>query len=183
MNRHDNTVPPFDAAASEREWQAQEQAMRRELPHLDAMPDAMPDDAAGDAALVRRYQLLARALRQPLEHQLPVDFAAQVAAHSASHHATHHASQAVAPASAPSSARRPGTRLESGLMIALAGVFAVAAGVVSVLYGSSWLPAMRSVMPPRDPAAMQWLLAFAGCLALAWLLGRWPPHGRPRPQT
>ena len=58
-------VPPFDDA-HEREWQAQEHALQAERLGLDP---------AGDNARVRRYRLLARALRQPLPETLPGDFA------------------------------------------------------------------------------------------------------------
>jgi anti-sigma factor RsiW len=67
----DDYIPPFDDAAHEREWLAQERAMRRERLQLDA---------TGDDARSRRYRLLARALRQPLPDSLPADFAQRVAA-------------------------------------------------------------------------------------------------------
>ena len=64
-------LPPFDDAAREREWQAQEHALRAERLGLDP--------AAGDAR-VRRYRLLARALREPMPDALPADFAQRMAA-------------------------------------------------------------------------------------------------------
>jgi hypothetical protein len=64
-------IPPFDDAAREREWLAQENAMRRERLHLDPH---------GDDARTKRYRMLARVLRQPLDENLPPDFARQLAA-------------------------------------------------------------------------------------------------------
>jgi hypothetical protein len=105
MNQHIDDIPPFGDASHEREWLAQESAMRRERLHLDP---------AGDDARGRRYRLLARALREPPQDSLPADFAARVAARAAA-----------APASA--------LRFEFVLMTALATVLAIAAGVVTAI--------------------------------------------------
>jgi anti-sigma factor RsiW len=150
MNQHIDDIPRFDDANDEREWLAQERAMRRERLHLDA---------AGDDARSRRYRLLARALREPLPDALPPDFAARVAARVAS-----------APASS--------TRLEFVLTTALAIALAIAAAAVTAMYGSEWLPSFSAILPaPRAPAS-GWLLAVGGCLGASWLLGEWQRHGR-----
>jgi hypothetical protein len=150
MTQHIDDIPPFDDANDEREWLAQERAMRRERLHLDA---------AGDDARSRRYRLLARALREPLPDALPPDFAARVAARAGN-----------APASS--------TRLEFVLMTALAIALAIAAVTVTVVYGGEWLPSFSAILPaPRAPAS-GWLLAVGGCLGASWLLGQWQRHGR-----
>lgn len=155
MNQHidprpnNDILPPFDDASREREWLAQESAMRRERLHLDS---------AGDDARERRYRLIARALREPPHEGLPADFAQRMAAR-----------VAIAPAAA--------TRFEFVLTIALAVALLTAAGVVTAIYGSAWLPSFSALLPaPRAPAN-GWLLAFAGCLGASWLLARWKPLG------
>lgn len=151
------TLPPFDDDAREREWQAQERALRAERHGLDP---------AGDDARQRRYRLLARALRQPPAEALPADFAARLAA------------QVDEAAAAPAAA---GGRFESMLLAALIGAFAVAAIVVLVGYGPAWLPAFRTLLPVGDPQALRWPLALAGCLGLSWLLGQGQRHLPRRP--
>jgi hypothetical protein len=149
MNQHiDDNIPPFDDPTSEREWLAQERAMRRERLHLDS---------AGDDARGRRYRLLARALREPLRDSLPADFATRVTRVAAR--------VAAAPAST--------ARFEFVLMTALAIVLAIAAGAVTAIYGSEWLPSFRAILPAPQAPASRWLLALAGCLGVSWLLGQW----------
>jgi len=146
MNQHiDDDIPPFDDAAHEREWLAQESAMRRERLHLDP---------AGDDARSRRYRLLARTLREPMPDGLPADFAQQLAAR-----------VTVAP--------RPAPRIEVVLMVALVVALVFAAAGVTVIYGSAWLPSFSSILPAPQAPASRWLLAFAGCLGVSWLLGQW----------
>src|SRR6185503_17201786 len=67
-------LPPFDDPAREREWLAQERALDAERRGLAP---------AGDNARVRRYRLLARALREPMPVALPADFARRMAAQAA----------------------------------------------------------------------------------------------------
>ena len=149
MNQHiDDDTPPFDDAASEREWLAQERAMRRERLHLDP---------AGDDARSRRYRLLARALREPMPDGLPADFAQQLAAR-----------VAVSPKAAP--------RIEVVLMIALVVALMIAAAGVTIIYGSAWLPSFSAILPAPQAPAIRWLLALAGCLGVSWLLGQWRPR-------
>ena len=148
----DDHIPPFDDAAYEREWLAQERAMQRERLQLDP---------AGDDARSRRYRLLARALREPLPDALPADFAQQLAARAAA---------------APARRAVPGRSFESTLTLALAAVLAVAAGVVVVIYGSAWLPSFVTLLPTPHASATRWLLALAGCLGASWLPGLWQWH-------
>lgn len=153
MNQHtDDPIPAFDDDAHEREWLAQERAMRRERLQLDP---------AGDDARGRRYRLLARALREPLPETLPADFAQQLAAR-----------VAAAPA------RRPvtGGSFESALTLALAIVLAIATVTVVAMYGRAWLPSFVTLLPTPHAPATRWLLALAGCLGASWLLGRWQQH-------
>lgn len=146
-----NHEHPFDDAAQEREWLAQERA-------LDAERRGLASDH--DDACTRRYRLLARTLREPLPDALPADFARQMAA------------RTVAPMRRPDKA----TGFELALVAALAAAMLVAAGVVTADYGHTWLPAFRSLLPAAGAPSTGWLLALAGCLAATWLLGLWQRH-------
>jgi hypothetical protein len=155
MTQHiDDTIPPFDDAAREREWLAQERAMRRERLQLDP---------AGDDARSQRYRLLARALREPLPDALPADFAQRLVARVAA---------------SPDRRAASGTRFEFALMLALATALAAAAGAVVAVYGSTWLPSFVALMPTPHAPAIRWLLALGGCLGASWLLGRWPRYAQ-----
>ncbi len=148
----DDHIPPFDDAAQEREWLAQENAMRRERLQLDS---------TGDDARSRRYRLLARTLREPLPDALPEDFARQLAAR-----------VAAGPA---------GRSVESLLALALAIALAVAAGAVVAIYGGTWLPSFAALLPAPHAPATHWLLALGGCLGASWLLGLWQRQIGKRP--
>ncbi len=150
----DDHIPPFGDAAQEREWLAQENAMRRERLQLDP---------AGDDARSRRYRLLARTLREPLPEALPADFAWQLAARVAAR---------------PDRRAATGTRFEFALMLVLAIVLAVAAGAVVAMYGDAWLPSFATLLPTPHAPATRWLLALAGCLGASWLLGQWQPRAQ-----
>jgi len=155
MTQHiDDTIPPFDDAAHEREWLAQESAMRRERLRLDP---------AGDDARSRRYRLLARTLREPLPDALPADFAQQLAARVAA---------------GPVRRAPAGRSFESMLTLTLTAALAVAASAVVAIYGSTWLPSFVTLLPPPHAPATRWLLALAGCLGASWLLGLWQRHAR-----
>lgn len=145
----DDDILPFDDASHEREWLAQESAMRRERLHLDP---------AGDDARGRRYRLLARALREPLQDGLQADFAQRVAAHVTA---------------APTST----LRFEFVLITALVIALVIAAGIVTTIYGSQWLPSFSAILPAAQAPASRWLLALAGCLGVSWLLGQWQRPG------
>lgn len=142
-------IPPFDDDAREREWQAQEYALRAERLGLDP--------AAGDAR-VHRYRVLARALREPMPDALPADFALQMAARVAAPPARRHAADA---------------HFESTLASALAAVLLVAGGAMLAVYGKAWLPALHGLLPSSGSPATGWLLALGGCLGASWLLGLW----------
>jgi acetyl esterase/lipase len=148
----DDRIPPFDDAAHEREWLAQERAMQRERLQLDP---------AGDDARSRRYRLLARALREPLPDALPADFAQQLATRVAA---------------TPARQAAPGRSFESTLTLALATALAVAAGVMVAIHGGAWLPSFVTLLPAPHAPATRWLLALAGCLGASWLLGQWQRH-------
>jgi len=149
MTRHiDDPIPLFDDAAREREWLAQENAMRRERLQLDP---------TGDDARSRRYRLVARALREPLPDALPVDFARQMAA------------RVAAPAPRPAA----DGSLESMLTLTLGITLVVAAAAAAVIYGSTWLPSFALLLPGPHAPATGWLLALGGCLGASWLLGQW----------
>jgi len=147
----DDDVPTFTDPAHEREWLAHEHAMRRERLHLDP---------AGDDARAQRYRLLARVLREPPTDGLPADFAQQLASQVAS-----------APANIID------TRIERILTTSLGITMLVAAIVVSVIYGGSWLSGITTSLPTPPPGTSRWLLAFSACIGLSWLCGLWQqPH-------
>lgn len=153
MTQHsDDPILPFGDPAHEREWLAQERAMRRERLQLDP---------AGDDGRSRRYRLLARALREPLPEALPADFAQQLAARVAA---------------APARRAASSGAFESTLALVLALVLAVAAGAVVAIYGSTWLPSFAALLPSPHAPATRWLLTLAGCLGVSWLLGQWQRH-------
>ncbi|MGN6704689.1 MAG: hypothetical protein ACTHJO_01425 [Rhodanobacter sp.] len=150
MNQHtDDHLPAFDDAAHEREWLAQERAMRRERLRLDP---------AGDDARSQRYRLLARALREPLPEALPADFAQRMA---------------VLAAAAPARQVPADGSFESMLALALTIALAIAAAAVVALYGGTWLPSFAALLPAPHAPATRWLLALGGCLGASWLLGQW----------
>lgn len=151
---HEHDLPPFDDPAQEREWQAQERAMRAERLRLDP--------AAGDARM-RRYRLLARTLREPMPDALPADFAQRMAAQVAATPARRHAAD---------------TRLESALASALAAVLLAAGAATLAIYGNAWLPSFRDLLPAAGAPATSLLLALGGCIGASWLLGLWQQHAR-----
>lgn len=155
MNPHTSDhVQPFADAAHEREWLAQETAMRRERLQLDPI---------GDDARSRSYRLLARVLREPSGATLPADFAQQVARRAAV---------------TPVRGTARGASFEVTLTLALATSMAAAAVAVVAIYGSAWLPSFITLLPTSHAPATRWLLALAGCLGASWLLGQWQPHER-----
>jgi hypothetical protein len=150
MNRD---IPPFDDAAREREWLAQENAMRRERLHLDPH---------GDDARTKRYRMLARALRQPLDENLPPDFARQLAAQVG--------------AARPTSR---GAGFELGLTAVLCLALLVSSIVVSMKYGDAWLRPLIALSPSTS-SSWRLLLALAACMAFTGLIGRIRPPARKR---
>jgi hypothetical protein len=137
MNHHE--PQPGDDAA-EREWQAQERAMRRERQGEDA--------TLGDAR-ERRYRLLDRVLREPPAAELPADFAASVAREAR-----------VLDARADARDRR----FERRLVAAMWSVLAVVTAGVLGLYGRQ-LSATVSI----GAAQGSWLLLAAACVVATGL--------------
>jgi hypothetical protein len=137
--------PTEDTSFDEREWQLQERALRDER-------DGSP---TGDDPAVVDYRRVVRALRAPLAVDLPPDFAAQVAARVAARHAAE-------------------SRLEQVLTHALLGALALAAVVVSMQYGGSWLRDGLALLPSgRWDLGLQWGLAVMACLGLSWSMEQW----------
>lgn len=150
-------IPPFDNPAHEREWLAQERALQSERLGLDP--------SNGDER-VRRYRVLARALREPMPPALPEDFAQRMAARVAA---------------MPVRGGADDSRVEFALMGALGATLVVAASVVVADYGSAWLPAFRQLLPAARSPGANWVLALGACLGVSWLLGLWqkPKHAAP----
>ena len=128
----------------EREWQAQERAMRagRRAPSLD-------DDDDVQAA---SYRAIGRALRAPPMAPLPAHFAADVA----------RCAQAAHDAGAE--------RVERILTHALIAMLGLSAGVICMIYGAQWLPAFETAMPDGGGA---WLALVAACAGMHWTMERW----------
>lgn len=148
---HDDT--PFDNPMHEREWRAQERALRAERLGLDP--------SNGDAH-VRRYRMLARALREPMPAALPDDFAQQVAAKVAATQARSKADD---------------SRLEFALIGTLVATLIVAAIAATADYGNTWLPTFRQLLPAAGSPSADWMLALACCVGASWVVGWWQ---RPR---
>ncbi|HZH42631.1 MAG TPA: hypothetical protein VEY50_00885 [Lysobacter sp.] len=130
--------------SAEREWQAQEHALRCERAGAPL---------GAENARVGAYRLIARALRHPPLEPLPADFAAQVAARA----------QAAAEAD---------DRLERLLQQLLSGGLLLAAAVVVATYGAQWLPAFTALLPAPGGDAGAWLALGAAGVALSWLGNR-----------
>jgi len=129
----------------EREWQAQERALREE--RLGAMASGDPEIAA--------YRQVVRALSAPLPDELPSDFARAVAAQAAR-----------LPARADS-------ELERWLVRSLVLAFVVSALYFVASDGGAWLRASLSLLPAADLAAVRsWGLALGACVAMTWAFGR-----------
>lgn len=135
--------------AFEREWEIQEFAREAERSGIGS--------AHGDGR-TDRYRLLARVLRKPPADALPQDFAAQMVARIA--------------ASRENQTSADG-RFEVTLLTVLAGVLMVAAGMVFVRLGPSWVRATNVALGSIDPASLRWLLVFLGCIAVSWMPSRW----------
>ena len=134
MNQHRNDH-------DEREWQAQERALREVRSGLQAPTDDLT---------LARYRDIAKALRQPPQSRLPWDFAASVARLAQQH-----------PAPAVH------TLTEQGLLRALAAIFALSALAALGVYGDRLL-AMLQVA--AGAAGLQWSLALTACVGLSWSL-------------
>ncbi|WP_233841294.1 hypothetical protein [Dyella sp. 2HG41-7] len=135
MNRE---PPSTNDDRMEREWMLQERAVRAERLGLDDS-----DDEA-----LRRYRVVARALRQSPDENLPPDFASKVAME----------------------ARRRSvgdTRLEQYLIFVLLGVLVgVLMGVVA-WYANSWKQVMPLLSQPWLAAALGVIVLLAASRALS----------------
>ena len=143
MNKNKHDPRPFEAS-EEREWQAQERALRNEK---------LGSDAAQDDALVARYRTIARALRQPPAGALPSNFAYEVA---------RLAALQARPAEVDA-------RLEQWLVRLLVGVMALAGAVVAALYGGQWLQATDALFVETGGVGVGgWIMALAACFAITF---------------
>ena len=145
-----STETPFPNDDAEREWQAQERALRHERLGLDP---------AEDDASVRGYRAISRALAEPPEFALPADFARRVARL----------------AEKPTSADAPGTRFERVLTWVLGVGMGITALAALTVYGGTALPSVENAMPV-GLLTNQWLWALAICALVSampqWLNGR-----------
>jgi hypothetical protein len=137
------SVEPFDDPAREREWQAQENAMRRERMHLDSR---------NDDARTQRYRMLARNLRQPLEEQLPADFAQQIASQ-------------LGPVR-----RRFDAPFESALIVVLGLALLIGSAIFLAPYSGQWWRSLISLSQSAS-SSLSLLIALAVCLGLTGLGG------------
>ena len=152
MNHEIDNAPRFNDPILEREWLAQENAIRRERLHLGS---------SGDNARSQHYRLLARVLLTAPLDALPVDFAQQVSALAA----------------ARAHDRTPAMTLERLMTTALASALLVAAVAATATYGATWWPSFEALVPA--PPTAQWLLALIGCLGASGLLETWSRRVRP----
>lgn len=116
MNTSNPDPKQVAEAFDEREWRAQEQALRDERLGLAA---------AGSDAPLAHYRLVARALREPPAHSLPPDFARQVA-------------DKVEARSPPARAK---ASFEQIMLASLGATLAVSGAVALVKYGGEALAA------------------------------------------
>jgi anti-sigma factor RsiW len=142
----------FDTEREQREWDAQESALRAEREGARAH-----DDAA-----VAEYRLIARALRNPPRSPIPSDFAARVAA------------------SVERSSRGSNESIELWLERGLVALLLIAGATALVVYNGDWLRELSFSVPERAASGVQtivsWSLAIAACVGIssAFALGRKP---------
>ncbi len=136
---------PANENVDEREWQAQERALR------EVRAGMRPHDETlrGDEALVARYRHVARALAVPPAPGLDAGFAAEVARLAVTRHAA------------------PDTGFERGLLRALLLALALSSAVVVALYGVQWWRASAQLF---GTDTLGWTIAVAACAALSWSL-------------
>jgi hypothetical protein len=139
---------PFDDAADEREWQAQERARAEER---------AGNALGGDDPLVARYRLVARALSVPAHEMLGADFARETARRSESDRPAPRAADAVR-ALAP---------FERTLLISLTVVFSAITIVAAIASGLSQ-PIGDAAREIGALAANPWLLTLLACLAVSF---------------
>lgn len=133
-----------NTTVDEREWQAQEQAMRA--------GHAAP--AGHEDPLVVAYRRVDAAARHAAPPALPAEFALQVAA------------RVRAEARAPLA---DAGRLEGVLLRILLALIPVALAAVAVVFGARWWQAGMSLLGEN---ALRWVLVAAACGALSWGIER-----------
>jgi hypothetical protein len=143
----------FDTEREQREWDAQESALRAERTGVAA---------TGEGADVARYRLVARALRSPPLDAVPNDFAARVAA------------------SVERRSRGADENVELWLERGLVALLLLAGAAALVVYNGDWLRELSFSVPERAASGIQtivsWSLAIAVCVGIssAFALGRKP---------
>ena len=137
----------FETERLEREWDAQERALRAERAGT-----AVTSDAA-----VAQYRLVARALRTPSLEALPNEFAAQTAARAARE------------------ARLANESVEVWLGRGLVVLLLLAGAIALRVYGSESLFGLSFSVPERAAFGIQsvlsWSLAIAACVGLSSAFG------------
>ncbi len=134
----------------EREWQAQEAAMRR---------GRSGSDGQKLDTLSASYLSIVHAARQPIDVQLPVDFASRIAL---------------------LAGERPHTvviesRFERRMLIALIGLLGVAGLAAAMFYGGNWLmPSIKQLGQIGKPS-LSLLMSLIACLGLSAI---WQPLRR-----
>jgi len=133
----------FDSEREQREWDAQERAVRAERAGTAASTDAA----------MAEYRMVARALRTPALDSLPSDFAAQTAA------------------LAEREARLANESVEVWLERGLVAVLLLAGAVAFRVYGGESLFGLAFSLPERAAFGIQtvlsWSLAIAVCVGLS----------------
>ena len=133
----------FDNEREQREWEAQESAMRSERAGTAAVGDAD----------VEQYRLIARALRRPRIDAIPLDFAAQTAAR------------------AVREARVANEKFEIWLGRGLVALLLLAGAVAIRVYGGESLLDFSFSVPDGATVGIQtvlgWSLAVAACIGIS----------------
>jgi hypothetical protein len=133
----------FDSEREQREWEAQESAMRGER----------AGSAASADVAVEQYRVIARALRTPHIDAIPVDFAAQTAAR------------------ALREARIANETVEIWLVRGLVALLLLAGAVAIRIYGGESLLDFPFSVPDGATFGIQtvvsWSLAVAACIGIS----------------
>ena len=139
-----STRTDLDKEREQREWEAQEIALRAER----------GGESAGGDTRVAQYRLIARALRNQRFDPWPSDFAARTAAHVALE------------------ARMPSEGVEVWLERALVTLLVLAGAVAVLVYNGETLRELSFTLP--EPTAlglrtvMSWGAAVAACVGVSW---------------
>ena len=143
----------FDTEREQREWDAQESALRAERAGTAE---------TGASADIAQYRLVARALHSPPLGSLPSDFAARVAAR------------------VERSSRGANDSVELWLERGLVALLVLAGAAAVIVYNGDWLRELSFSVPERAQFGIQtilsWSLAIAACVGIssAFALGRKP---------